>query len=484
MRRGLLPVAFLALASVLTFLGLRAGRDTAAASRSSGPGSGGAPTNPHSLTPVLSVRRIPAWLAAPAADARLRGPLDDIVRRSPPSTCLSVSAGGRVLYEHNPTLPLTPASAEKLVTAAAALDRLGPDRRIRTAIVSSAPIVDGEVRGDAYMVGGGDPILATGDYIDHFELQPQIRTSLEALADRMAKTGIKRITGRLIGDESRYDTQRYVSTWPERYKTQNQSGPLSALTVNDNFSDFPPQQVGGFEERPAPDPPSFAAQRLSELLDTRGVRTDGGIGAGPAPAGTKQLAAIDSPPVRDVVKEMLTDSDNQTAETLTKELGRMGSGAGGAKSGPGTTAAGVQAIRQIATRLGLPLDGTVTTDGSGLDEGNRVTCRFMSAALDRWGRHSPLGEALPVAGKTGTLTKRFLLSPVTGRLRAKTGTLNTVTALAGFVDTVPGTDLTFSYIAVGRPVNDELLRVQDDLGASLVRYPEGPTLVELGPIPG
>ena len=112
-----------------------------------------------------------------------------------------------------------------------------------------------------------------------------------------------------------------------------------------------------------------------------------------------------------------------------------------------------------------------------------TTSRVPSSArsLHRTGRHSPLGNSLPVAGETGTLANRFVAGPAKGRLRTKTGTLNTVSAAAGYVDTIPGTTLTFSYIATGATVNTSLLRIQDDLGAALVRYPEGPSLSQLGP---
>lgn len=467
MRRATLPTALLVIALVLGVLAWRSGAGQAAAD---------GPTRPGAVTPVLSVRRVPEWLAAPVADARLRSSLDRVVAASPASTCLTVSVAGRTIYEHNPGEALPPASTEKLLTAVAAVDQLGPDTRFHTDIVAPAAMVDGEIRGDAFLVGGGDPVLSTGEYADHFEEQPQIATSLEAFADLLARSGLRQITGRLLGDESRYDRLRVVPSWPPRFVTQNESGPLSALTVNDNFAAFPPTQAEGASVRgtPATDPPAFAAQTMVELLQARGVRVEGGSGAGRAPTGAKVIGDIASPPMRTVVKELLTGSDNQTAELLTKELGRT-------KGAGGTTAAGVQLIRHTLDRLGLPTEATVLIDGSGLDEGNRTTCPYLASLLDRAGRHSAIGDALPVAGKTGTLARRFLASPAKDRLRAKTGTLNNVTALAGFVDTQPGATVTFSYIASGRAVTGSLLQVQEDLGSALVRYPEGPPLGSLGP---
>ncbi len=467
MRRAALPVLLFFAAAVLGALAWQAGAGRAGATGT---------TRPASPTPLLSVRRIPQWLAAPESDAELRGPLDQVIAASPEATCLAVSAGGRTIYAHNPDQALPPASADKLITAVAAIHALGPSYRFRTELVAHSGVIDGEVQGDAYLVGGGDPVLSTGDYTDHFEDHPQVATSLEAFADKLVKSGLKRITGRLLGDESRYDQLRAVPTWPARFATQNESGPISALTVNDNFATFPAIQVKGTPVggTPAADPPSFAAQTLGDLLQARGVRVEGGYGAGSAPKGSRRLGVIESPPLRSIIRELLTESDNQTAEMLTKELGRS-------KGGGGTTSSGVLVTKSLLGRLGLPTTGLALTDGSGLDDGDRATCPLLAALLVRAGRHSALGEALPVAGETGTLANRFVMSPARGRLRAKTGTLNEVTALAGFVDTVPGATLTFSYIATGRPVSDSLLRLQEDLGGALVRYPEGPSLAALGP---
>ncbi|MDQ6697323.1 MAG: D-alanyl-D-alanine carboxypeptidase/D-alanyl-D-alanine-endopeptidase, partial [Actinomycetota bacterium] len=375
-----------------------------------------------------------------------------------------------------PTLSLPPASNNKLITAVAALDQLGPNARLQTELVAASGMVNGEVHGDAYLVGGGDPVLGTADYADHFQERSRVATSLESFADRLTKAGLKQITGRLLGDESRYDALRAVSSWPARFSTQNESGPLSALSVNDDYAAFPATQAEGasISGTRATDPPSFAAQTLGDLLVARGVRVEGGYGAGTAPKGTKRVGAIDSPPMRSLVQELLTESDNQTAELLTKELGHV-------KGRAGSTAAGVAVLNGVLRRLGLPLAGVAVTDGSGLDDGDRASCPFLAALLVHAGRHSPVGDGLPVAGRSGTLANRFVTGPARGRLRAKTGTLNDVTALSGFVDTQPGATLTFSYIASGRTVTTALVRIQEDLGNALVRYPEGPPLAALGP---
>src|SRR5690606_7760656 len=106
-------------------------------------------------------------------------------------------------------------------------------------VVRGAAPVDGVVTGDLHLVGGGDPVLATNPYADRFPRQPQLRTDIESLADAVVAAGVRRVEGSVVGDESRYDAQRYVAGWPGRYLDQNVVGPLSALSVNDSFARYP-----------------------------------------------------------------------------------------------------------------------------------------------------------------------------------------------------------------------------------------------------
>ncbi|HRA34947.1 MAG TPA: D-alanyl-D-alanine carboxypeptidase/D-alanyl-D-alanine-endopeptidase, partial [Acidimicrobiales bacterium] len=189
----------------------------------------------------------------------------------------------------------------------------------------------------------------------------------------------------------------------------------------------------------------------------------GGVAVGPAPPGAGELAAIDSAPLGDVVRQMLEESDNGTAELLTKELGvQAGTG--------GSTAAGTAAIVARAGELGVPTAGTVMADGSGLDRTNHTSCDALVGALvTSGGVDGAIGSRLPVAGRSGTLRDRFLGTPAQGRLRAKTGSLNSVTALAGFVTMSDGRTATFAYIANG-PQAEDPRRGQDFLGALLGQY--------------
>jgi D-alanyl-D-alanine carboxypeptidase/D-alanyl-D-alanine-endopeptidase (penicillin-binding protein 4) len=124
----------------------------------------------------------------------------------------------------------------------------------------------------------------------------------------------------------------------------------------------------------------------------------------------------------------------------------------------------------------------VVLDGSGLHGGDRVTCNLLVALLDQRGLDSDLGQGLPVAGQSGTLRERFLSTSVINRLHAKTGFLAESTALSGFVESQQGVDLTFAYVANG-DIDDDVVALQDKLAQALVRYPEGASLQNVGPVP-
>ena len=417
--------------------------------------------------PVLSPRRVPGLLAQPIGTARLTQALQAIVDDTPSSACLVVTEGARVLFERGADQPLVPASGMKLLTAAAAIDQLGADNRLRTEVVAGGAPSGGVVDGDLWLVGGGDPVLGTAAWAASFLRQPQLTTSFEELADRVVEAGVSEVRGRVVGDDSRYDRTRYVPTWPERYIASHEIGPLSALSVNDGFAQWGPEAV------PFADPPSGAAAVLTELLRQRGVVVAGEPTAGTAPGAATTVAGIDSPPVRELVAQMLRESDNGTAELLVKELGVR-------RAGSGTTAVGTGVVISSLGAMGLPTDGVRLRDGSGLDPGNQVTCRLLHDLLAA-SSDGPIDEGLPVAGASGTLSTRFVGTPVSGRLRAKTGSLRGVASLSGFATTQGGFELTFSSIVNGVDRFDGGVPLQDALGSALVRYPDLPSLEEIGP---
>lgn len=376
----------------------------------------------------------------------------DPVWADTPGGCLRATARGRVLYEVNPGAAVAPASVTKLFTAAAALRVLGPDRRFRTTVRSVSPPVQGVVAGDLWLVGGGDPVLGTDAWAAQLSADLRLYTSLDQLADRVVAAGVRRIDGRVLGDESRFDADRYVDTWPNRLIADGEVGPLSALTVNDGFG------TSGHPSVPFSDPPADAARLLVELLAGRGVTIAGAAGAGVAPVASVEVAGIDSAAAAELVHAMLRDSDNGTAELLVKELGRQ-------RRGAGTTAAGTDVITETLAAAGVGLDGVIVADGSGLSDAARLTCRSLTTLLAN--ETEAFTGRLSVAGRDGTLARRFLGTAAAGRLRAKTGTLDGTAGLAGYVDTVDGTTVEFAYIINGLAAGEPGRALQDRLGAAL-----------------
>lgn len=463
MRRFVLPAALAALAVISAAVALKA---------PPGPPS---PEigEPAAQTPVLSLRRAPELLVRTVGTARLRAELDGILGdpqlgRAREASCLVVESGGHRLYDARSDRPLIPASTLKVLTAAAALTAFGPDAAFTTDIRAAKPPDDGVVAGDLYLVGGGDPLLSTADYVATFRNQPQIATSFESIADAIVAAGIKEVRGRIVGDHTRFDDERLFSTWRPSYVADGHVGPVDALVLNDGFLNYRPLD----RDTITPDPAGHAAAALMLLLQARGVTVSGGSASGVAPAGTTTIAQIASPPMRQVIAEMLTESDNNTAEVLTKELGFRA-------KGRGTWESGIAARSEALTRAGLPTTGFVGVDGSGLDRRNRVTCGLLQAALNKGGE--PLAEGFAIAGRTGTLSDRFLGTPVAGKLRGKTGSLSEVVSLTGYVDGQQR--VAFSLVLNELPRDRFGFGVQERVAAALLTYPKAPPVEALAPLP-
>lgn len=422
---------------------------------------------------VLSIRRSLDPLLRRSADARLVARLDEFVAGQPADTCLTVRSES-VSYEHRADDPQSPASLQKLLVAVAALVELGTDFRYETS-VQAPGVVDGVVPGPLHLVGGGDPILATPAYAARERNQPQIFSDFDRLADAVVEAGITRVEGPVVGDETRYDSVRYSPVWPSRFLAQGQIGPLTALSVNDGFAYFP-EETGVFGA--APDPAAYAAQVLTDALRARGVDVVEDPVSGPAPEGLETVATHESPPLADVVVQMLQESDNNTAELVLKELGR-------ARGGAGTFAEGGAAVSAILTEAGLDLEGVRVVDGSGLAVEDQVTCDLVGDLLDHEPTADAIESSLAVAGESGTLSRRWLGTDLVGQVRAKTGTLNQVTGLAGHATpAVEGETLRFSLLVNLPPdqfVNGEIVDAQQRLAEILTAHPDLPDVSDLRP---
>ena len=448
----------------------------------SGPGGSGPTAAPVRLTtPLLSVRRVPEALVGYRAETRLRASLERVVAdpalaRWTAGACLVVRVGDRTLYARQADLPVIPASALKLLTAEAAVAVLGAETRLSTVVKADTAPDGGVVAGDLQVVGGGDPIIETDGDAARARRQPVTRTRMEDVAGAVVAAGVRQVTGGVRADESRYDTERARPGWKPSYQADGQVGPRSALMVDDG------QDPGG---KPVGQPALHFAQVLTDLLRAAGVQVAGGPSVGAA-TGRATVAAKESLPVRDLVAQMVRESDNTTAELLLKEMGRVAGGAG-------TSAAGLAAAKEALARKGLDVGPLRAQDGSGLDRADRATCSLLLAALVGAGRRSQLADGLAVAAESGTLKPRFVGSAVAGRLRAKTGSLDEVSSLVGWVDPRTGTGqqgapegappVAFAVVANGVPKDLDAARLADRVGLALGSWPDAPPAAAVDPEP-
>lgn len=327
---------------------------------------------------------------------------------------------GRTLFADNPNLPLLPASNEKLATTYAALSALGPSFRIETDVLGDGTQVGTTWKGDLVLKGYGDPTLSSAE--------------VASLARQVAADGIRRVDGRILGDESWFDTRRTGVGWKSSFYLV-ESPALSALIVDRGWT--------GRAE--TPQPALWATRLFRSDLRRAGVAVHGRSALGVAAADAVPLAEVQSQPVAQLVDFMDRYSDNFTAEMLMKEIGAVAGNAG-------TTAAGLRITRGLLRAAGIPLTGVRMVDGSGLSLDDRWTPAALATLLRTMYLDPDVGPdlraALPIAGKTGTLVHRMREGPAHGFVRAKTGTTDNSSALSGFV----GDRYVFSVVENGRPV--------------------------------
>jgi D-alanyl-D-alanine carboxypeptidase/D-alanyl-D-alanine-endopeptidase (penicillin-binding protein 4) len=342
------------------------------------------------------------------------------------------ATSGRVLFSSRPSTPRILASNAKLFTSSAILARLGSTATFATELESNGTpdSATGVFTGDIYLHGGGDPTFGTRSFIKRFF---GTGASIEDLADELEATGITRINGRILGDESLFDSLRGIPDSRFGFD-RDLGGPLSALTFDRGLANERGSAVQG-------NPPYFAAQQLAAALKGRGIRVTGKPSVGAAPSDAKVLASVNSPPLATILRLQNKESDNFFAETLLKDLA--------ASSGAeGTTSRGAAAAVRFAGRLGSRVR---MVDGSGLDRGDQAAPKEVVDLLDAMRNRSPdefnaLLGSLPIAGRDGTLVNRMRRGAARGRCHAKTGTLSNVSTLSGYCFARSGDVIEFSLL--------------------------------------
>lgn len=475
MRRLLLPVL---ISAVVVAAGVLAAR----ADRAANPGDPPASVAGDSLaTPLINVRRVPEWLRRPtsnrAFEEALRGVLDR--PEAPAARCLRVHRNGREIAVERPSVRLMPAELQRFVTVAAA-ESLGTGSVFVTKVVSNSAdtVSDGVLEGDVWLVGGADPVLSTDEYLRRFD-DDRAATSLDSLAADLAielrRRGVSELSGGVIGDELRFSPSEtdYVGTvWTETDNADNVVGPLSGLLVNDGF--LWDRQTGTIAR--SEDPAAMAAGVLSGLLEQRGftIGAEPATGVQPPSAQQDLLASIESPPVAEIAARALVDGT--TAEMLFKEVGRVN----GLSPASNDAAFGVLVT---LVQQGLPVEGTLPLDGSGLSNQNRVTCDLLMAILET---RRPAGIVDAALDEIGDGALAACAPPGGSAMRVISADRGPVTALVGEMVADNGSVITFTLVANAEdsapgPCNT----IQTSLLEAVSRYPYGygPPLEVISPLP-
>ena len=414
---------------------------------------------------------------------------------------------GRTLVEQNARTLLSPASTMKVLTAAAALDRLGPGWQYETRFLAAGPPVDGVVAGDLFVEGRCAPDLV----VERF---PE-------LASGVLAAGVREIRGDLIADVSFFDGEERAPEWPNGGNPNPYAAPISALAAN--FSTVritvtpaarpgadasvvlePPNDAvpvsgrvkttkggqavyagrvldrgreGGLANRivvggrigaasgpwekyiPIENPAAVAVSAVKRALENAGIVVRGTTRTGRAPAGATAVYVLRSKPLAEIVRDMNKHSQNFIAEMVQRTVGAEMFGT------PATRAKGAQAVGAFLRTCGIDPAAVRLTDGSGLSRSNLLTADALVRVLVRM-RQDPKVEAafvdsLPIAAIDGTLHSR-MNGLAAGRVRAKTGHIDGVTALAGYVDDASEGPLAFAFL-VNDVSHPRALAALDDL---------------------
>jgi D-alanyl-D-alanine carboxypeptidase/D-alanyl-D-alanine-endopeptidase (penicillin-binding protein 4) len=355
---------------------------------------------------------------------------------------------GNVLLDQDAAAPAEPASTAKLLTSAAVLTTLGPTKTLTTTVVTGAN------PGEVVLVGGGDPTLSR-------TAPSKTYPGAATMADLAAQVHAAMPTSvsRIVVDNSLFTGPLTAPGWAPGDAPSSYAAPVTATSV-----DGARTSPGSLGRSGAPGTDAGAA-----LAQALGVPR-ASVGLGQAPQGAKTLASVHSAPIERLVEQALSMSDNMLAEALARQVAI-------ARHLPASFAGSAQAVTAALKQAGVDITGVTLVDGSGLSRQDRipaaVLARLVRASADgNLGNAADLLSGLPVAGYDGTLADRGDSDPKTipGTVRAKTGTLLGVHALAGTVVTADGRLLAFALLANNAPGSESAAEgALDDVAAQLAR---------------
>ncbi len=458
------------------------------------------------LLPLAARETAPARSMEDSLDRLLAG-------RRPSSLKVALYAvsldDGRVLYSRSANDPMVPASNMKLVTTAAALWVLKPDYVYETLFYATGPIRNGVLEGDLYVQGRGAPDL--------------VCENLWVMARQLRNLGIRQVRGGLVGDDTFFDRQGRNPHWKTSYAHRAFGGPVGALSCNfnsvniivrpaersgqppvvvlDPFSNFfsvvnnattrkgkmtltadrryrngrnevvlggaiPIGHPTSESLRSVDDPTGYFLSSLVEVAEEVGITFGRPPSLGIVPEDAEEIYSFESRSLGRLLVEMNKYSNNFSAEMILKTIGAEMLGA------PGTTANGLLAVDAYLRHHGLPMDGVVLDDASGLSRYNRVTARLLAEVVRHAWNDFEIGPeffaSLPVAGADGTLKKRMTGGAALRRVRAKSGFINGVSSLSGVAGNPTTGPVAFAILMNGSKLgNGEAKRLQDSICAVL-----------------
>ncbi len=419
---------------------------------------------------------------------------------------------GEQIFSRRPELPLMPASNMKILTAAAALARLGTDYRFRTGVYGDDYIRRGQLAGNLYLKGFGDPFLV-------WEEMVKIARYLQGL-------GLKQVKGDLVADDSFFDSKRSGNGWDKKRPPYWYNAPLGALSVNFNTVEVniapgrhkgspltvwlnpatnffkldnkgltsrrtqklqlayqehkgqPTLVVRGYLPmgsspqtyyRAVGDPPRYAATVFRDLLKLWGVKISGQVRLGTTPGKAKELYLHKSKPLGLILRGLNKYSNNFTAEQLLKTMGAE------LKGTPGTAEKGLEVVKEFLQSQKIDSGSLTLVDGSGLSRQNRLTAGTISEVLAavyhnfKW--QPEFMASLPLAGVDGTLEKRLEGNDTSRHLRAKTGRIKGVAALSGYLNTKDKETWAFSMLMNDFDTSiEQIQELQDNLCRLMINF--------------
>ncbi|KAA0550423.1 D-alanyl-D-alanine carboxypeptidase/D-alanyl-D-alanine-endopeptidase [Bacillus sp. BGMRC 2118] len=447
--------------------------------------------------------------------------LDSVVQQNPILTgaiagiSIRDANSGQLLYDHNGNSRLQPASNLKLVTAITALSVLGEDYTFQTEVLTDGALKDGLLLGNVYLRGKGDPTLLVED--------------LERLSKKLRELGVSSVRGDIIYDDTWFDDVRYSVDLPWSDEATYYGGQVSALNLSPDrdydagtiIVEVRPEKVGippKVEIYPNTDyvcivnkaktvdeegiknvtitrehgkneivikgtiptkstlqkewistwnPSAYTAHVFQDTLQASGITFQGKVRSGTTPDNAKEMAVDTSIPLSEIVMNFMKQSNNGIGEVLVKEIGKK-------VHNEGSWDKGLQVVKEELKKYEINTDSLIIRDGSGIShvnsmKANDFTTILYSVQQEKW--FTSFHNSLPVAGSGeriigGTLFHRMHNLPDGVEVRAKTGTISTVSTLSGYIITKSGKKLAFSILLnhlldekKGKKLEDEIVHI-------------------------